>query len=250
MKAEKIRADIIVVCWNHLAYTQRCIRGIRENTLVPYRLIVSDGASTDGTVEWLAEQDDITAIFAEANDGIEPATNRALKISTAPYVVLIGDDVEVGRGWLGLLIEGLENNPEVGYISAMEASRVHSNPDGPVRITVRPQGTTCVLLRRETIQDVGLMDERFAFSRNGDSDYGYRIKLAGWKVAEHHGVFFRHDPRTTVKDVAAGLPGGWSEFVASGKRKLREKYPDVPSWSGYAPWKYVEHKARKRKERG
>ena len=227
-----VKADIVMVCWNHLALTQRAIQSIRDNTIVPYRLIVVAAGSTDGTCEWLATQPDITAIIDGPNLGIEPATNRALEISTAPYVALIGNDVVVDMGWLGLLIEGLENNPEIGYISAMEGGRAQSVPGGPVRITVWPQGTTCVVLRREVIQDVGLFDERFAFAYNGDSDYCYRIKLAGWKFAEHHGVFFRHDPpHATI----AGT-GKMQEYVTLGKQRLQEKYPDVSSWGDGIPW--------------
>jgi len=218
-----IEADIIMVCWNHLGFTQRAVASIRENTIVPYRLIVNAAGSTDGTCEWLAAQDDIVAIIDGPNLGIEPATNRALEISTAPYVVLIGNDVEVGRGWLGELIEGLENNPGVGIIFAMEGSNAQTVPSpGAVRITVQPQGTTCCVLRHEVIQDIGLLDERFAFAYNGDSDYCYRIKLAGWKFAEHHGVLFRHDP----PHATIGATGKFSEYVVLGEQRLREKWPD------------------------
>ena len=215
-----IKADIIMVVWNHLDFTQRAVASIREKTIVPYRLIVEAAGSTDGTHEWLAAQDDITAITDGPNKGIEPATNRALEISAAPYVCLIGNDVEVvTEGWLGLLIEGLEDNPEVGYISALGEGA----GTGTVQIRAHPHGTTCIVMRREVIQDVGLFDERFAFAFNGDSDYCYRIKLAGWKFAEHPGVLFRHEPsHVTIEGT-----GKMAEYVALGKQRLREKYPDV-----------------------
>ena len=55
--------SIIILTYNQLKYTKLCIESIRKFTYKNrYELIVVDNNSTDGTVTWLKEQDDIKLI--------------------------------------------------------------------------------------------------------------------------------------------------------------------------------------------
>ena len=228
--------DIIIPVWNNLSVTQHCVDLIRKNTIVPYRLIISDGASTDGTGEWLRAQDDIIALIAEVNEGNITAWNRGLEISTAPYIAFMNNDVEVPRGWLGLLIEGLENSPTAGAISAKATDGVppSARPEGVV-VGPDPAGFGgCSVMKREVVQEIGLWDEAFTFAYDGDYDYAYRMKLAGWQFAIHYGVIVNHFPgAVTIKS-----KGEYDKYVERGKCLIREKYPNVPLWGGTAPFFY------------
>lgn len=226
-----IIADIVMPVWNCLDITKRAVALIRANTVVPYRLIMSDGASTDGTSEWLRAQKDITALIAKTNEGTICAYNRGLEICTAPYIVTMNNDVEIsGKGWLRLLIEALENNPAAGTMSAIDQCGPPGiNPSGAVVVSTKPAGIGgCTVMKREVVQAVGLWDERFAFSYNGDTDWAYRLRLLGWQFGIHHGVIARHPGGHTYKHA-----GRYEEAVALGKELFREKWPNV-NWAN--PW--------------
>ena len=48
------KVTIIILTWNGLAYTKRCLETLRERTTFPdYEVVVVDNGSTDGTVEYL-----------------------------------------------------------------------------------------------------------------------------------------------------------------------------------------------------
>ena len=56
--------SIIILTFNKLEYTQKCIESIRKYTSKgSYEIIVVDNDSTDVTKEWLNEQEDIKVIF-------------------------------------------------------------------------------------------------------------------------------------------------------------------------------------------
>ena len=60
--------SIIILTYNQLKYTKLCIESIRKFTYKNrYELIVVDNNSTDGTVSWLKEQDDIKLILNNEN---------------------------------------------------------------------------------------------------------------------------------------------------------------------------------------
>src|SRR5205085_2196003 len=60
-----------------------------------------------------------------------------------------------------------------------------------------------VLFRREMLEDVGLLDERF-FMYCEDLDLAWRAHRRGWR--------FRYTPRSVVHHVHCGTSGEWSPF--------------------------------------
>jgi hypothetical protein len=59
----------------------------------------------------------------------------------------------------------------------------------------------CMLVRRETIEQVGLMDERFFFYAE-EADWCYRIRDAGWKIYFLPGAQFVHYGGQATRDYA------------------------------------------------
>jgi len=224
-----VQVDVIIPVWNHLDLTQRAIASVRENTTVPYRLIVVDDGSTDGTAAWLAVQRDIVVITNETNQGFAHAVNRGLGVATASYVALLNNDVDVDKGWLATLIEGLESGPKIGAIGPLSTAKqmqwegYHRAESGVVPI--EQQGPVslaffCVVLRREVIDEVGLLDEGFAPAYGEDNDYAIRMKKAGWEQAICCDVLVKHAEKATTQPT--GMVEAWREQA---RRRLREKWP-------------------------
>jgi len=79
-----MRVFIYTLTRDRLEYTQRSFESLRQNAGYPYEHIVVDNGSTDGTVDWLAEQiaDGSVSpwsIFLHRNEGISAASNRVLE---------------------------------------------------------------------------------------------------------------------------------------------------------------------------
>lgn len=72
--------SIITICRNNLDGLRLTVDSVLAQTLPPAELIVVDGASTDGTVEWLADRELPTYVSweSETDSGIYDAMNKGL----------------------------------------------------------------------------------------------------------------------------------------------------------------------------
>src|SRR6267143_6552439 len=88
---------IIVLTWNGIDYTKRCLDTLRANTTYPcYRFVVADNGSTDGTVEYLKLQNSITTISNRSNLGFAKANNLAIAgADPESDIVLLNNDTEI-----------------------------------------------------------------------------------------------------------------------------------------------------------
>src|ERR1700733_12481741 len=102
-------SSIIILCWNHIEYTQQCIAALKEHTRPDWELIVIDNGSTDGTAIYLDGARDmaavpVTVVTNATNLGFPAAINQGLQLARGEYLVLLNNDVVVTDGWLDQLI--------------------------------------------------------------------------------------------------------------------------------------------------
>lgn len=82
---------IITSTYQAVDHLPRTIRSVREQEYDSFEWIIVDGASTDGTVDLLSEnQDIVTAFISEPDDGIYSAWNKALKLAAGEWIIFIG----------------------------------------------------------------------------------------------------------------------------------------------------------------
>lgn len=149
------------------------------------------------------------------NGGFSAGHNLVLKNYTADNYLLLGSDTIVRPGALKALFDALEAHPEVGIFGprlewpdatpqvscfryrSPVGELIGAAATGPVtklfaaRDIVIPVSDTsietewisfaCVLIRREVIEKIGLMDEGY-FMYFEDIDYCRRTQAAGWKI--------------------------------------------------------------------
>ncbi len=172
-------------------------------------IAVVDNGSEDGSLERIrAAHPDIELIDAGANLGFAAGNNIALRNVTSPYAMLLNSDAFIQDGMLRKLAGFMEDNPDCG----MAGPRV-LNPDGtdqdyPCRFPTLAemmrralkgpqfpaQGKSatqpiamerihgcCLMMRREVLEQVGLMDEQF-FIYDEEMDWCLRTAQAGWKL--------------------------------------------------------------------
>lgn len=102
---------IYTLSWDRLEYTKRCIRAIRKKTKYPYRHLILDQGSKDGTKDWLMLQPDILITIRDTNIGISAAMNHIHTLySNYDYYVKLDNDAEVlTDGWLTKMVNAQED---------------------------------------------------------------------------------------------------------------------------------------------
>ena len=213
--------SLCIVSLNARDYLRECLLSVESSAKeVAYEVIVVDNCSHDGSVDMLQEEfPQVKIIQNRANEGFSKPMNKALKIGAGRYYLLLNPDTILQDGALDKLVAFLDANPEAGivgpkvlnpdgslqkpcrrsearpwdvfmYFSGM-AKRFPNNPrfsgyylgylDEDQTHEVDGVSGSCMLVRREVIQQIGYLDERF-FAYQEDADFCLRARKAGWKV--------------------------------------------------------------------
>lgn len=218
-----IKTSIILLTYNKLEYTQACIDSIRQYTpRGTYQLIVVDNCSTDGTREWLAEQTDVLTIFNEENVGFPKGCNQGIEVATGDSVLLLNNDVLVTDQWLSLMNDCLYSSDDIGAVgpvtnsaygdqevlanySTLEemwdfANSYNSSSAPKWEQRLKLIGF-CMLIKKEVVEKVGLLDEIFSPGMCEDSDYSVRIMQTGYKLMLCQNVFIHHFGSTSFGEM-------------------------------------------------
>jgi GT2 family glycosyltransferase/lipopolysaccharide/colanic/teichoic acid biosynthesis glycosyltransferase len=212
--------SIVVVSYNsrrHLDTLLPSLYGAERD--VTYEVIVVDNDSTDGTPSHVAETfPQVRLIENAANLGYSRAVNQGIEAARGTYVLILNPDIEVHEGSLERLCAFMEEHPDAGIAGSKllnedgtvqhSCRRFYTMWTLLLRRTIlgkvfprsreisrflmldfdhaEPRDVdwiigACMMVRREALADIGLMDERF-FLYFEDVDWCYRAWRAGWKV--------------------------------------------------------------------
>lgn len=231
---QKNAVDIIIVGWNHLELTAKCIKSIQANTTSDkYQIIYVDNGS-EGVDALIAvmevlEVRSLIHVLLPRNTGYCHGYNVGLALSlltNSEYVLLLNNDTEIPEGdstWLKRLSQPMREHPEIGAVGAVS--------DGVAQPQMRQRSGNgvllspaliffCVLLRKAAIEQVGLLDERFDPDGNwSDFDYSLRLAQHGWKLAIAESVWIHHVSGVTQKDI-----GDYETNLANNRKKLAQKW--------------------------
>jgi hypothetical protein len=216
----KLDVSVIIVNWNTKELLRNCIESVyQEAGDIQYEVIVVDNASSDSSAEMVtANFGQVTLIRNGQNRGFAAANNQGMAIAKGRYVLLLNSDTVVLDGAIAKTVSFADNNPEAAVVGCrvlnadrtlqptcfMFPSLLNLILSGTYLYKLWPGSrfwgrermswwdrkdvrevdvvTGCfMLVRREAIEQIGLMDERF-FVYGEETDWCYRFKRAGWKV--------------------------------------------------------------------
>jgi len=209
---------IAIVSYNAKEELAACLESVFASTrLDSYEVIVADNASTDGTVEMLADRFPRVRIIASPDNlGFGRASNLCWHEAKSSLVLFLNSDTVVSDRALDRLVELARNRPEAGAIGprllypdgevqmsfgAMPgiASEIlqklwntgYARGKGPLRGAVRKRYSreravdwvsgACLLTRRDTLETVSGFDENF-FLYSEDVDLCARIRATGAQI--------------------------------------------------------------------
>jgi GT2 family glycosyltransferase len=196
--------SIVIVNWNGLHLLQPCIDALRRQSERRFETIIVDNGSTDGSIEWVAQQADLRLIQNVTNQGFAAASNQGIHASDTPFVALLNNDTEPDPRWLERLLAVMDD-PRVGsanglLLFAERPDLVQSAGISIDRAAIAwdrfgglprtdPQvlqpadifGATggAALYRRAMLDEIGLLNERF-FIYMEDVELAWRAQKAGW----------------------------------------------------------------------
>jgi glycosyltransferase involved in cell wall biosynthesis len=113
------RSDYLVVLvgtYNRLELLKKVIDSIHSQTLCSHEIIVIDGGSTDGTIEYLRTRQDVTSVFQGKLLGASRAYNEVWRQVECKYTCWLSDDTELANGGLDLAVQLLEKKTEIGMV--------------------------------------------------------------------------------------------------------------------------------------
>ena len=116
--------SIVFVSWNRRYIINHVLQSILRNNF-PFELIIIDNGSSDGTKEYLLEHEDEIdkLILNNENKGVPSELNRAIQLSTCPYISIQADDHVLHPNWLETMYRSIQiiekSIPNLGYLSSI-----------------------------------------------------------------------------------------------------------------------------------
>ena len=216
-----MKTTIIIPNYNGLSFMEPCFEALEAQTMKDFKILVVDNGSTDGSVEWLKEQE-IPSIFLPENTGFSGAVNVGIRAADTPYVILLNNDTKVAPHYVEALERAMDRSEKIFSVSSkMIQLYDHSKMDDAgdmytllgwafQRGVGRPStgyNRSCsvfsacagaAIYRREVFETIGYFDEmHFAYLE--DIDVGYRAKIYGYKNV--------YCPSAMVYHVGSGTSG-------------------------------------------
>lgn len=237
------KTSIVILTYNNLEYNKLCIESIRKYTEKDtYEIIVVDNNSTDGTVEWLKEQSDIKLILNKENLGFPKGCNQGIQVAELSNdILLLNNDTIVTPNWLRNLSICLYSSKNVGAVGCVtnSASYYQAIPvkykdiNGMIEFAksfniscpekweqrVKLVGF-CMLIKRNVLNKVGLLDEIFTPGNFEDDDLSFRIQQAGYKLLLCKDTFIHHFGSTSFKE----NPDKYNNLLKNNAKKFEEKW--------------------------
>ncbi len=186
-----------ILTFNALAYSKRCLASLDRYTTEPWRAVILDNLSTDGTRDWLASLDDprVSTELGDANLGVAGGRNRLLelmldRIPDDGWIIFIDNDLEFYPGWATPFLELFARQPNAGIASCSgheivvhgDRRELLSLPGhAAIQVDVASGGFAC-FVRPAVFRDIGRYDEALNPFWHEDDDISVRALVAGWDV--------------------------------------------------------------------
>jgi GT2 family glycosyltransferase len=223
--------SVVIVGWNAKHYLELCLESLAKTPpRRSMEVLVVDNASTDGSVDMIEVKFPwVKLIKSSENLGFAKGNNVAIRQCRGRYVALVNPDVIVFPGCLDALADFLDQNSKVGNVgprvfnpdmsqqstcrrfptlwnnfcsaTALATTFTTSRIFAGEHMWFFPHDRTLAvdvlvgcfsMIRRETFDEVGLLDEGL-FMYGDDVDWCRRCWKAGWQVVFYPGARAIHD---------------------------------------------------------
>lgn len=177
-----MKISLITAVYNRRATIEDAIKSARSQSYLNIEHAIIDGASTDGTLEYLrGVLDDRTILISERDDGIYDALNKGISRATGDVIGLLhSDDFLASKDVLAMVAEGFADASvdavygDLQYVAKNDPSRIirhwKAGAYSPVKLArgwMPPHPT--LFLRKEIIEKFGAYDTSYRIAADYDA---------------------------------------------------------------------------------
>lgn len=230
-----IDLSIVILHYNTLKLTRKCLLSIQASE---YEVIVCDNGSTDSSLGALQKEfPRVRFIDNKKNLGFAAGNNPGIRVAKGKYVLLLNSDTEASSETIDAMVRFMDDHPQAGastcklllpdgsldqachrgfptpwaaftYLSKLEKlfpkTRLFGEYHQGYKDVNSIHEVDCIsgaffMVRREVIDDVGLLDEDY-FMYGEDIDWAYRIRKSGWKIFYNPTVTILHKKKQSGRE--------------------------------------------------
>ena len=256
------RVSIVIVNWKTPRLLADCLESLQKDSAYDrFEIWVVDNASGDESVAMLKERYPLVHVIANTeNEGFSKGCNQAIPLTTGEYVLLLNPDTVVTDNAVTKLADFLDAHSECGtagpkvlnpdgslqlacrrafpspmasffrltYLSRLfphhpsfaQYNLTYEDPDRLLEVDAL--SGSCMMVRREVVERVGLLDEEI-FMFGEDIDWCWRIKQSSWNVYyvptavvyHYHGASSRLRPIGATINLHKGMEVFYRKHLAS-----------------------------------
>ena len=200
------KVSIIIVNWNGRHLLEACLASLRRQTFQDREVILVDNGSTDGSVQWLADQHpEVQVVALTSNQGFCGGNNAGIRVARGEYIVLLNNDTEVEPEWLEALVTHIAGDRSIAAcdskilyfgrrdtiwsagaeytIAGSSEWRAHGCRDEEITepAEVFTANACSAIYARRVLEEIGELDEDF-FAGYEDVDWSFRARLRGYRI--------------------------------------------------------------------
>jgi len=252
------KCALIMVTYNNYDVLLEAITSVYLHTNPSlYQLFIIDNASTDKTKE-LSKQSLINTHVEHMTSNLYwvGGINRGLELTQDyDYIFFLNDDIEVYNNWLENHIHVLDENKKIGAVGPLNSSPrdwqfynnvrdkfnlygilpymrseklddlkyVNNQIKNNRMLTIRGMlAFFCTAFRRETIDKVGYLDERFVMGGDDDA-YCRELEKNNYKLVLLLNTYIKHKAGSSINKMETTTK---KQIDEKNRKLLRELYPE------------------------
>lgn len=219
----------MIPCHNGVDLTRLCIDSLTAQTGSPdLEILVVDNASTDATATLDRHHPTVRVLRQPVNRGFAGGVNAGIRAARHATIVVLNNDTAAAPNLLRELHAALDSDARIGA-----AAPVSNHVKGPAQVPVGAQGRDaaareaiadalhacrtsrlqdvdtlaglCLMMRRTTLDESGLFDERFGHGNFEDDDLCLRLRLLGYRLVIVRTAFLHHEGHATFRSMGLEL---------------------------------------------
>lgn len=235
-EARVLRVSVIIPSYNRADRVPSLLTALLQQEYDgEFEVVVVDDGSCDETPavlqEWTSRHPKRIRYLRQHNSGPAAARNRGAVEARGELLAFIDDDCLPERSWLRRLEEALRNsgtaavagaviNPEDNWIGR------YINRESVIDHVVTPEGAVTALVtgnaavRADLFRKLGGFDEAIRVAGGEDTEFGFRLRATGHRIAHVPEARVRHESRVDL--------AGYLRMIyrhGRGRRRLGERFP-------------------------
>lgn len=247
--------SIVILSYNACREMKLCLKSLKKTVPASCQIIVIDNASTneddgEGVVEYLQQQDNILLVCNKQNIGFPAGCNQGIKLADSYNdILLLNNDTIVFANSIFWLRMGLYENCKVGATGSISsrignyqqireqfgtlgeyeqyAKKVNIPMNTPYESRIRLAGFA-MMLKRQALDTIGLLDERFSPGNFEDDDLSMRLLLNDYKLLLCKNSFIFH---FSAKSFGKNLDNYYRILEENGKKFQKKWKIDINYYS-------------------